>query len=288
MATLNATRPALRPVSGTILIGVAVILWSTMDLLGALLPRGLSVPMIVLARYTSHLVALLLLTAPRSGLSVLRTGRPGLQIARGLLMIGMPLCFAAAVRSAAPETVLSIFWITPLLIAGSTTFLLHEPVSARQWAAAIVAGAGAELALHPSVINLAAIALPALGMAICFSLYLIMTRQLRDERTATSLFYTAAVVLVPLALAAPIYWQPLQLQAWPVLVAIGLTGLGALFAFDKACERLSPARLAPIICFQPILMSVVAALATGGHPGWRTAAAAALVLGATLFGSLER
>jgi drug/metabolite transporter (DMT)-like permease len=271
-----------------IFITMAVVLWSAMELMGALLPRGVTVPMIVLARYASHLMALLLLTVPRSGLALLRTRRPAMQIARGLLMVGMPLCFAIAIRYAAPETVFSIFWVTPLLMVGLAAAVLRERVSARQWLAALAAGAGAEVVLHPAPVDLAAIALPALGMALCFSLYLVMTRQLRDEPTETNLFYTAAVVLVPLALAVPFFWQSLSLQAWPVLLAIGLTGLGALFAFDRACESLSPVRLAPIVCLQPILMNVVASLAAHERPGLRAVVGAAIVVGAALFGSFER
>jgi drug/metabolite transporter (DMT)-like permease len=140
------------------------------------------------------------------------------------------------------------------------------------------------LTLRPALENLRSAILPALGMALCFSLYLAMTRQLRDEPTATNLFYTAAVVLAPLALAAPLFWQPLPLRAWPVLAAIGLTGLGALFAFDRACDALSPAQFAPLMCLQAVLMSALAALATNERPGWATAVGTAIVAGAILLG----
>lgn len=269
-----------RPLSGALYMAVAAVLWAVAELLVGWLPRGVSVPVIVLARYTTHLVALIALGLRRSPLALLRTRRPALQIGRGLLMLGMPLCSVVGVARAPASAVWAIFWITPLLIVGLSQVDTREPVGWLQWLAGLFSTLGVMLLIRPSGVGLLAAALPALGMAICFSLYLVLTRLLRDEPTQVNLFYTGASVLVPLLVAAPLFWQAPPPTAWPTLIAIGLVGLVALYAFDRACEAAPSAWLAPLLCLQPAVLIAVTDVATGNRPGWMALAGASAIVSA--------
>ena len=62
---------------------LSVFLFSAMDTLAKLMLRSYPLPPLIWARYTVHLVFMLLLLAPRIGLDLVRTRRPGLQILRG-------------------------------------------------------------------------------------------------------------------------------------------------------------------------------------------------------------
>jgi drug/metabolite transporter (DMT)-like permease len=267
---------------------VAVVLWTAMERMGVLLPVGVSIPTLVVVRYSVHLVVLLQLAVPRSGARIVRTRRPVLQIGRGLLMLAMPLCFAAALGLAGPQAIWGVFWVTPLLIVGLATLVLREAAGPRQWIAALVGSAGAWLIERPTPAAMLAAGLPALGMALCFSLYLVLTRKLRVEPVETNLFYTAASVLLPLALAAPLFWHTPPLAAWPVLVAIGLIGLGSLYAFDRACEVVPLALSAPIVCLEPVIIAVLTMLLLGYPLGRAAITGSVFVLMALAIGLLRR
>lgn len=263
---------------GALSMAVAAVLWAVAELLVTRLPRGVSVPTIVLTRYATHLVALVALNLGRSPLALARTRRPALQIGRGLLMLGMPLCSVVAVARAPVGTVWAIFWVTPLLVVALARLVARRPVSWQLWVAGLLGTLGVMLMIRPGGAGLLAAAVPALGMAFCFSLYLVLTRLLRDEATGVNLFYTGASVLVPLLIAAPFFWQRPPLAAWPILIAIGLVGLVALYAFDKACEAAPPARLAPLLCLQPATLLAVTFLTTGSGPGRMGAAGGAAIV----------
>src|ERR1051325_11973982 len=56
-----------------------------------------------------------------------RTRRPVFQVARSLLMLGMPVCFILALGQGSPvETVLAVFWLSPLLIVALARAFLGE------------------------------------------------------------------------------------------------------------------------------------------------------------------
>ena len=70
---------------GIMLIMLAVFLFSSMDTLAKFMLKRERYPLppLIWARYTVHLLFMLVLLAPRMGLDLLRTKRPGLQILRG-------------------------------------------------------------------------------------------------------------------------------------------------------------------------------------------------------------
>lgn len=283
MALHHATRPGVsRPLAAALWMAVSSALWAVAEVIVVVLARGQSIPMIVMVRYITHLAALLLIVAPRSGFGLVRTRRPALQIARGLLMLAMPLCSLLVGGGVAFSAVWAVFWIAPALVAGFGQLLLAERAGWRLWAAAALGVAGATLVIHPQPGDLLAAAVPGLGMALCYSLYVVLTRMLRDEPTSTNLFYTAAAVLAPLSLGAPLFWRTPAPAELPALVAVGLVGLVALFALDKACESAPPASLTPFMCLQPLVVVALTLPISGARPGRSMLAGAMLIVGAAL------
>ncbi len=82
--------PALR---GILLMVAAVGFFVSMDTIAKYLSRWYPVPLIVWARYVANLAVLLAFLAARGELRLLRTARPGLQFARGLLLALATLLF---------------------------------------------------------------------------------------------------------------------------------------------------------------------------------------------------
>ena len=84
MTSERAHQPHL--LRGILLIMLAVFLFSAMDTLAKFTLRSYPMGPLIWARYSVHTVFMLTLLAPRMGLSLVRTSRPGPQVTRGLLL----------------------------------------------------------------------------------------------------------------------------------------------------------------------------------------------------------
>lgn len=264
--------------AGMLYIVVGALLWAVVESIGVLLVDDQHPLQVVWVRYATHLSLLLAVFAPRRGVTVVRAAHPRLQVARGLLMLLMPLCFLAAVRLTTPADVLSVFWITPLLTMALATWLLRERVGVWRWPLVVGGWAGTLLLMHPDAGALGLGALPALGMALCISLYLVLTRLLRDESTLTNLVFTAACVLVPLSLVLPAFWSGPTARTIVLMAAIGLFGLGALYAFDRAVELAPVSMVVPMLYTQPVWLAVIALTVGSAHLGRATLLGTVLVV----------
>lgn len=265
--------------AGMLYIVVGALLWAAVEAIGASLSGDHSPLQVVWVRYATHLLFLMVLFAPGRGVAPARTTRLRLQVARGLLMLLMPLCFLAALALGEPEDVLGVFWIVPLLTMTLAVWLLRERIETWRWPVVLGGWAGAVLILRPGAGAIGLSTLPALGMALCLALYLVMTAQLRDESTLTNLIYTAACVLAPLSLVVPALWDMPTVRTLALMAAIGLLGLGALFMFDRAIDMAPVSGVVPMLYTQPLWALVLAILIGDEHLGKAGLLGAVLVVG---------
>ena len=142
---------------------------------------------------------------------------------------------------------------------------------------------GALLILRPSG-DIAAAVLYGLGMAISFSLYVVLTRSLRHEPTATNLFYSALVVFVPLSFAMPAIWKTPTARDALIMASIGILGLAVLWAIDRACELVPVSAIATLFPLQLVLISILLPLLTGLRPSRLALVGMALVIGSAIAG----
>lgn len=275
--------------AGMLYIVVGALLWAAIEGIGVLLANDHNPLQVVWVRYATHLLFLVALFAPSRGKALVRTTRLRLQLVRGLLMLLMPLCFLAALSLSEPEDVLGVFWIVPLLTMVLSVWLLRERVESWRWPVVLGGWIGALLILRPSSGALGLSTLPALGMALCLALYLVMTALLRDQSTLTNLVYTATCVLAPLSLLVPAVWSMPTVRTLALMAAIGLLGLGALFMFDRAIDMAPVSGVAPMLYTQPLWALVLAVVIGDDHLGKAGLLGAVLVAGVcgTLFVATE-
>ena len=262
------------------LIFAVTFLWVAIETIGSLLPAQVSPFEAVWMRYGVHLLVLLVFIGPRHAGRLWRTSRPGAQIGRGLLMLGMPVCFVLSARYMSVTSTWAVFWSAPLLALALAVLFLHERVGWLAWLATAAAFAGELIVLHPHHDLLApAIVLP-LGMALCFALYVLASRLLREEAMAPSLFYTAAAVFVPLSLVLPRFWRPLTATAGIELAAIGVLGLLLLYCLDKGLELAEVHAVAPFLLAVPLWGVGVDSVFAGAPPGPRVLLGGVVIMGA--------
>jgi drug/metabolite transporter (DMT)-like permease len=256
-----------------------VVSWALLEgAVGSRLAGHYHLMQVVWCRYAVHLATLVLLFGWRRPQRLWQTVRPMYQLTRSLLMLVMPLSFSLAIGlGIAPDNIWSVFWVSPLIVIGAAQGLLGERPSWRLWA---ISGAGALATvgmLSPGVPTVASLLLPTL-MALCFGLYVPMTRELRLEPVRTNLFYTALGVFLSLTPFMPIVWTTPSLRDAALLVGIGLIGLIALLALDRAAALAPVSAGAPVLYLQVVFVAALRVLLDGEHPSRRSLAGAAVIV----------
>lgn len=240
-----------------LLICLVGFVWALMELITQVVAVNYSLYEVIWMRYATHLLFMLVVFAPRLGLRLLATHRLGLQILRGLMMLVMPVSFILAAPYMNIANILAIFWLAPFIIIGLSVVWLKERVPWYSWGLALIGYTCILILVHPNrALSLPGILL-AMAMGLSLSLYIVLTRVLREESTTTNLFYTAASVLVPMSARLPAVWKPLTLPAGLLMIAIGLLGFALLWMLDKAAGMERPSLAAPFLFSEVFFIIVI-------------------------------
>ena len=254
---------------GIMLIMLAVFLFSSMDTLAKFMLKRERYPLppLIWARYTVHLLFMLVLFAPRMGLDLLRTQRPGLQILRGSILVASTAFFFLSLTYLPLAEAAAITFVAPVLVTALSGPMLGEHVTRRQWAAVTFGFGGVLIIIRPSGGLLTFAAAFPLITAGLFAFYQILTRKLAGrEHPLTTLFFTALVGAVLSSLTLPFTWQtPTLIQAC-CMIGMGLLGGFGHFLLIRAVEVASPTALAPFIYTQLVWATLLALLVFGEFP----------------------
>ena len=115
--------PALR---GILLTVAAIGVFVCMDTIAKYLSRWYPVPGIVWARYVINLAFLLAWFAARGELGRIRTARPGIQLARGLLLAAATFLYFSSLRVLPLADAAAIGFVLPLFVAVLAVPMLGE------------------------------------------------------------------------------------------------------------------------------------------------------------------
>jgi drug/metabolite transporter (DMT)-like permease len=268
-------------VRGILLLIAAVSTFAVVDAIAKYLARTYPVPLVVWARYTSQTLFMVLVLGPRLKLDLVRSLRPGLQVIRGIVLVVSTMLFFSALAFMPLAEASAITFLSPLVLAGMSVWLLRERVRRSAWAAIIAGLIGVLIIIRPGgdVFTPAAI-LPILT-AVCFAAYQLLTRKLAGiDSTFTTLFYGAIVGTVLITLVVPFFWQtPARALDWLLFGVIGVLGGAGHFVLIRAFTHASPSTLAPFVYVQLVAVLVLGYLVFGEFPdGWSLVGMAIIVL----------
>ena len=175
--------------------------------------------------------------------------------------------------------------VSPLLIVGLARLFLLDNASLAVWAATVLGLRGALVMHKPGPLPHLYLLVFPLGMALCFSLYVVMTRSLRTDTTRANLFYTALGVFLALSPFMPRLWVMPSALDLLAMVAVGALGFAALYLLDRMAAAAPVSVSAPFAYLQ---IAVTAGLAVAAGIGYelsakRTALGLLLIAGATLY-----
>jgi drug/metabolite transporter (DMT)-like permease len=268
-------------VRGILLLIAAMSTFAVVDTLAKYLARSYPVPLVVWARYASQTLFMLLVLGPRLKLDLVRSRRPGLQVIRGVVLVVSTVLFFSALALMPLAEASAITFLSPLVLAGMSVWLLRERVRRSAWAAIIAGLVGVLIIVRPKggVFTPAAI-LPVLT-AVCFASYQLLTRKLAGiDSTSTTLFYGAIVGTLIVTLGLPFFWEtPTTALHWLLFAVLGVLGGAGHFVLIRAFTHAAPSVLAPFVYVQLVAVLLLGYLVFGEFPdGWSLVGMAIIVL----------
>lgn len=200
------------------------------------------------ARFTGHLIVMLLIFLPQYRWALFRTRKPAVQVGRSVMMLTSNLVFVMAIGSVPLATASAIGFTSPLLVTALSVPLLHEHVGWRRWSAVMVGFAGALLVIRPGEGLGDPAVLLILTSSFIYALYQIATRWVsRHDNAATGIIFSALVgslaltVVMPFIFVWPRSWFDLALFA-----SLGLLGGLGHYLVIKAFQLGNAAVIAPL------------------------------------------
>lgn len=183
-----------RPLLGIGLAMASLLLFVMLDVTTKHLSTRFPVPLLVWARYTVHLLLMLVMLGPTLRTRLFITRRPGLHLVRGLLLLTTSLCGVAAFQRMPLAEATAIIFASPVIVVLLARPLLREKIGALRWLAVMLGFGGVLLVARPGGGLVPEGIAFALAAAVVYALYQILTRKLSStESPVTLLFHTALI-----------------------------------------------------------------------------------------------
>jgi len=277
--------PEQKPLAGIVLMLAAVLCFAALDATSKTLSQTFSVPLLVWARYSFHLLLMVVFLGPSMRLRLIKTRRPVLQTVRALLLVGVTGFAMAAFRLMPLAETTAILFVTPLAVAVLAGRFLGERVGAARWAAVAAGFTGMLLIARPGGELPPAGVMFTLAAAACYAGYQIQTRILAPgENTWTMLFYTALTGTVGMSLALPLFWAgPLpSLREALMIASLGIYGGTGHFMLIRAFRHASASTLSPFLYVQLVWATLFGWLLFGHVPDALSTAGMIVIVGSSL------
>lgn len=245
-----------RPVLGVLLMLGFCIVAPMGDAVAKLLGQSVPLGQLLLLRFAIQAVILAPIVYYYRRLWRMRGRTLFLALLRTVLHIfGIGAMFTALKYLPLADAV-AIAFVMPFILLLLGKFILAEEVGSRRLIACAIGFAGTLLVIQPSFAEIGWPALWPLAVAVNFSFFILVTRQLARETDpiglqAVSGVFATALLLPVVLIGDAAGWPALRFIApngaeWALLVAIGLLGTGAHLLMTWSLRYAPAATLAPM------------------------------------------
>ena len=261
------------------LVVLAVSLFSLSDVLAKQLASHAPAMQVGWLRYLAF-AAVAVLMAARLGPPVAFARRPGLQLCRGLAVLGSGLLFILGLERLGVAEATAVAFVAPAFVTGLSILFLHEIVGARRWVAVGLGLVGVLMVVRPGGAAFQPAALFPLASALCGAIGVVITRKMGgDDRAETTLLWSALIGAGGLTLLAPLWLGPMGWTEFAIGLAMGsLYGLGQ-YLLIQAYSSGEVSVLAPFSYVQLVTSAILGLLVFGRLPdGWAMAGMGVIML----------
>tara|TARA_R110002096_G_scaffold221143_10_gene409933 strand:+ start:4248 stop:5132 length:885 start_codon:yes stop_codon:yes gene_type:complete len=273
-------------ISGVLVFTLGLSFIALADAMAKVLGQSMHSVQVVWLYLVSVLTVLMLYFAvTRRNLRTLaRTKRPGLQVARGLSILGSLTFIFASLQYLPLAEATVINFTGPLFMVALAGPMLGETVGWRRWAAVLAGLAGAMIVVRPGSEVFQWAALLPIASAVFFALFQLITRKLAGQDGAmTTLLYTQVTAASGAVLAAPFFWTPITLGQFGFVFIAGCVGLAAHICMFNAFRLADASLLAPINYTRIVASVLLGYVIFGDLPDAYTIAGGAVIVGSGLF-----
>lgn len=265
-------------------MALGMFLFSAVDIQAKFLTETLHPIQIVWSRQLGLFVGVLALLAVQGG-AVLRTRRPGLQLARGALAAGSATLFVVAVSYVPLADAVAVSFVAPFIVTVLGALILGEPVGARRWTAVTIGFVGTLIVIRPGTGALHPAVLLVLLAAALFATRQVVSRAVAGaDRVATTVAYTALTASALLTVPLPFVWRwPTGGLEWALLVSIATLAAAGEILVIKSLELAQAVVVAPLQ-YTLLLWSTLWGFAVFGHlPDLWTWVGAAIIVASGVY-----
>ncbi|MDA1136648.1 MAG: DMT family transporter [Proteobacteria bacterium] len=250
----------LKNTKGIFFIISAVICFSCMNGVTKYLSEFYNVITLNMFRYWFFFLFLIVMNSNqnKSIINVSKSGNKLLQILRGSLL-AIQMCFAhyCFLKLGLIETS-ALFAIGPLMVTGLSIVFLKEKVGWKRWVAVAFGFLGILIILRPGIKVFDPLSLLALGCALSYAIYQILTRYVSNFDTSnTSFFYTGITGAFILSFVGPFFYEEVLGYDWFWILIICLLGTSAHFFVIKAYQYSEASIIQPFNYLQLVFVSFI-------------------------------
>lgn len=216
--------------------------------------------------------------------AALKTPRPGVQIARSLILLIESALFVFAFRYLPLADTHALASTSPLIVIALGVIFLGERAGAARWLAVGAGFAGVLLIIRPGFRDFDwPLLLPVVGAAL-WATYQILTRlAARHDSADTSLIWSALIALVATTFVAPIDWQWPTAGAWALIVSVAMIGSVANYALIKALDHAEAGALQPYSYTLLVWATLLGFVVFGDFPDLWTIVGAAVIVASSAY-----
>ena len=247
-------------VRGIGLLVLGTTCFGCLDTFSKILVAYYPAPALVWLRFVLQTLVMAVIFVPRMGLGLVRTTSLGLQVVRGLFLIGSSILFVLSLGHMQIAEAAAITFFAPVIVALAVGWLLGEHVHARTWFALAGGFTGALLIVRPGGAAFDWYVILPLVCALSVAGYQVLTRKLagRDD-PITTLFFPGllACVMIPAVVPGSFYVVPTELPHAAAFIAIGIFGSVGHFLLIRSHSHAPATILAPFNYVQIPLVLVI-------------------------------
>lgn len=245
-----------KPVLGVLLMLGFCIVAPMGDAVAKLLGQSVPVGVLLIVRFAVQAMLLIPIVMMTNRLWRMQGRVLHLVILRTVLHIAGIGAMVTALKYLPLADAVAIAFVMPFILLILGKYVLGEEVGARRLIACIVGFAGTLMVIQPSFVEVGWPALLPLAVAVNFSFFILVTRQIAKETDPIGLQAVSGVMatigLIPvLLLGHNLNWSALEISPpnateWGLLLAIGVLGTAAHLLMTWSLRYAPSATVAPM------------------------------------------
>ncbi|QKV20725.1 DMT family transporter [Oricola thermophila] len=267
------------------MIMATTLIFAVQDAITKHLVANYPVASIVLVRYCAFAAFGISFAVRRAGIGpVMRSSRPLLQVARGIVLLLEIALMAMAYRTLGLAESMTLFQCYPLIATALAGILLRETIGWRRWTSLVVGFLGIVIILRPGLDVVEIGAIYTLVAALLYAIYQILTRLCGNQDSpSTSFFYVCVVGAVIMTATAPWTWTNFESEDALWLALLCVMSMAGHYCLITALSIAPAAFLQPFNYFQLVWAVVVGWVVFRDMPDGRSFIGGILVVGSGLF-----